>query len=204
MAGGGADKFSALLRKNARDGFGIFAPQSFAGQNHDPGVDVVRVKSSVGESPVDDGSQFRIVDELLAPIRSQGDRGLKQRLPGNDEVTARKLLAHSPQIDAGKDDLRPRRADIDSDAEQRDMILDPQGVVLETAVRLVVVVVVVNLFVSVMTMIVITAVKMVLQLVRPLRVRVVRHGNQGNARVGWRKKGLPLHNPLWSGAPGRI
>src|SRR3989475_8119887 len=133
------------------------------------------MKSSVGESPVDDGSQFRIVDELLAPIRSQGDRGLEQRLPGNDEVTARKLLAHSPQIDAGKNDLRPRRADIDSDTEQRDMILDPQGVVLETAVRLVVVVVVVNLLVSVMAMIVITAVKMVLQLVRPLRVRVVRH-----------------------------
>src|SRR2546426_12106274 len=68
----------------------------------------------------------------------------------------------------------------------RDMILDPQGVVLETAVRLVVVVVVVNLLVSVMAMIVITAVKMVLQLVRPLRVRVVRHGNQRSEerRVG--------------------
>src|SRR5438445_11741591 len=114
------------------------------------------MKSIVSEGPVADGSPSRIVNELLAPIRGQGSRGLEQRLPGNDEVTARKLLAHSPQIDAGKNDLRPRRADIDSHAEQRDMILDPQGVVLETAVRLVVVVVVVNLFVCVMAMIVIT------------------------------------------------
>src|SRR5438445_1870520 len=136
------------------------------------------MKSIVSEGPVADGSQFRIVDELLAPIRGQGNRGLEQRLPGNDEITARKLLAHSPQIDAGKNDLRPRRADIDSDTEQRDMVLDPQGVVFETAIRLVVIVVVVNLFVSVMTMIVITAVKMVLQVVRPLRVRVVRHVNR--------------------------
>src|SRR5712671_4665896 len=183
VAGCGADEFPALLGKNACDGFGVFAPQSFAGEDHDPCVDVVRVQPGVGESPVDDGSQLSIVDELLAPIRGQRDRGLKERLPGNNEVTARKLLSHSPQVDAGKNDLRPRRADIDSDAEQRDMILDPQGIVLETAVRLVVIVVVVGRFVSVMAMIVLAAVKMVFQIVRALRVRVVRHRSESSGKI---------------------
>src|SRR5437773_893209 len=176
VAGGRADEVPALLRENARDGLGVFAPQGFAGQDHYPGVDVVRVQPGIGKGPVDNGSQLGIVDQLLAPIRSEGDRGLEQRLAGNDEVTARELLSHAPQVDAGKNDLRPRGADIDPDASQGDMVLDPQGVVLETAVRLVVIVVVVSL-VSVVAVIVIAAVKVVLQRVRALRVGVVRHGN---------------------------
>src|SRR5439155_3851800 len=194
VAGGGANEFPALLRKNACDGFGVFAPQSFAGQDHDPGVDVVRVQPGVGESPVDDGSQLGIVDELLAPIWGQGDRGLEQRLAGNDEITARELLSHAPQVDAGKNDLRPRGADIDPDAEQGDMVLDPQGVVLETTVRLVVIVVVVSRFVSVVAVIMIAALKVVLQRMRALRVGVVRHGN----RVAMPKKRGRLAQPPWN------
>jgi hypothetical protein len=62
-----------------------------------------------------------------------------------------------------------------------------------------VIVIVVCRFVSVMAVIVITALKMVLQLVRALRVRVVRHGNQGSAQ----KTGAALRSPMEFGAPGR-
>ncbi len=57
------------------------------------------------------------------------------------------------------------------------MILDPQGVVLETTVRLVVIVVVVSL-VSVVAVIVIAAVKMVLQRVRAFRFRRLLHARR--------------------------
>jgi len=69
VAGGGADELPALLRKKVGDGFGVLAPQSLPGQDHDPGIDVVRVQAGVGESTVDDGRELGIVDRLLAPVR---------------------------------------------------------------------------------------------------------------------------------------
>jgi len=59
------------------------------------------------------------------------------------------------------------------------MVLDPQGIVLEAAIGLVVIVVVIGVFVRVVTVIVITAVEMVLQLVSALGVRLVGHGITG-------------------------
>jgi len=81
MAGGGADKFSTLLRQERLAMASAFSRRRASPVRITTPVSMSSgMKSSVGVSPVDDGSQFRIVDELLAPIRSQGDRGLKQRL----------------------------------------------------------------------------------------------------------------------------
>src|SRR6266567_3848103 len=125
------------------------------------------------KSPVDDGTQLRVVDKLLAPVRGERDRGLEQRLPGHDKIAARKLLAHAAQIQSGEDDLRSRGADVDADAEQRNVVLDPQGIVLEAAVRFEVIVVVVEGFLALVAVTVIPAVEMVLQPVGPFRVWIL-------------------------------
>src|SRR5206468_4945158 len=115
------------------------------------------------KSPVDDGSQLHVIDELLAPVRGERDRGLEQRLPGHDEVTARKLLPHAPQIQSGENNLRSGRADVDADAQQRNVVLDPQGIVFEAAVRVEVIMIVVEGFLALVAMTVVPAVEMVLQ-----------------------------------------
>ena len=44
VAGGGADEIAALLGQDAGDRLRVLAPQRLAGQDHDAGVDVVRLR----------------------------------------------------------------------------------------------------------------------------------------------------------------
>ncbi len=84
---------------------------------------------------VDDGGERGVVDALVALIGRQRHRRLVERLARDDVVAAGQVLAVAAQIDAGEDDLRAGRADVDADAHQRDMVLHPDRVVLQRLVR---------------------------------------------------------------------
>ena len=90
----------------------------------------------------DDGAQLAVVDPLLALIGRERDRRPEQGLARDDVVAAGQVLAQPPQMHLGENDLRSGRADVDADAGQRDVVGDPERVVLDRPVVEVVVVVV--------------------------------------------------------------
>ncbi len=85
---------------------------------------------------VDDGAELRVIDKLFILVRRQRHRRLEQRLARHDVVAAGKVFAQAAQVDAGENDLRPGGPDIDADAVERDMVLQPKWVVLQPLVVL--------------------------------------------------------------------
>jgi hypothetical protein len=67
---------------------------------------------------------------------------LKQRLARDDVITAGQILGEAPQMHPRENDLRARRADIDADGGQRDIVLLPQRIVFSRAVIVEIVVVI--------------------------------------------------------------
>ena len=67
-------------------------------------------------------------------IGRQRDRRLIERLARDHVVAAGQVLAVAAQIDAREDHLGAGRADVDADAHQRDMVLQPDRVLLERPV----------------------------------------------------------------------
>src|SRR5713101_237908 len=200
VAGARADELAALLREEARDGLGVLAPQCFAGEDHDAGVDVVGMQLRIGVRLVDDRAQRHVIDALLALIGCERNRGLEQRLPGHDEVAAGKLLAHAPQVQARENDLGSGRTYVDADARQRYVVLDPQGIVLEPTVRFEMIVVVIGPFVAVVNVVVVLTMEMVLQAVGPLRARCLLTDHDSGvrcagSRISAAPKGLPCATP---------
>ena len=98
---------------------------------------------------VDDPPEPGIVDALLALIRGQRDRRLIEGFPRHDVITAGKILAIAPQVDARKDHLRAGRADVNADAHERHMVLLPDRILFQRTVviKIEMIVVVVAVFV---------------------------------------------------------
>ena len=145
MARSGGDEFAALLRQHSGDGFGILAPQRLAGQDHDAGIDVVGMDFRGVIGVVDDGAELGFVDALFAGIGRQRDRRLKQGFARDDVIAAGEIFAEAAQIDAGEDDLRSGRADVDADRVERDVVLDPERVVLQPLILIDPVVIVIGI-----------------------------------------------------------
>ena len=143
MAGGGGDEFAALLGENRGDCLGVLAPQCLAGENNHAGIDLVGIEIGGDVGVVDDGAKLGVVDAFLALIGRERDRRLKQRLAGNDVIAAGQILSQPAQVDAREDDLGARRADVDADRHQRDVVLTPERIVLDRAVVVVEIVVVI-------------------------------------------------------------
>src|SRR5215472_2590253 len=57
-----------------------------------------------------------------------------ERLARDHVVAAGQVLAVAAQLDAREDDLRARGADVDADADQRDVVLQPDRVLLDRAI----------------------------------------------------------------------
>jgi len=127
-------ELAALLRDDAGDGLRILAAQRLAGEDHRAGVDIVGVDAGGMIGVVDDGAELRLVDVFFAAIGRERDAGLEQGFPRHHEIAARQVLAEAAQMDAREDDLGAGRADVDADAGQRHMVLDPDRIVLERAV----------------------------------------------------------------------
>ena len=148
MAGGGADEIAALLRQQLGDAFGVLAPQRLAGEDHGAGVDLGGIEPGGLVGVVDDALEALVVDALLAGVGRQRHRRLIERLAGNHVVAAGQVLAVAAQVDAREDHLRAGRADVDADAHQRDVVLQPDGIFFQRPVfvelEMIVVVVVVR------------------------------------------------------------
>ena len=185
MAGGGADEVAALLGDDGGDRLRVLAPQRLAGEDHRAGVDRIRVDAGGSVGVVDDGAELGLVDVLLAAIRRERDAGLEQGFPRHHEIAAREVLAEAAQMDAREDDLGAGRADVDADAGQRHMVLDPDRIFLERAVVGEIVVVV---RIAVMRMLEVDAVDVVAE---GMALRA-RHRLAGGIAVsGCGNKGLP-------------
>ena len=134
VPGSGADEVAALFRHDAGDRPGILAPQRLAGEDHRAGVDIGGVDAGRVVGVVDDGAEPRLVDVLLAAVGRERDRRLEQGFARHHEIAARQIFTEAAQVDAREDHLGARRADVDADAHQRDMVGDPDRIVLERAV----------------------------------------------------------------------
>src|SRR5262245_54340291 len=98
---------------------------------------------------IDDPAERRLVDQLLALIGRERVGRLVERLARDHVIAAGEVLAVATQVDARKDDLGAGGADIDADADQRHMVLQPDRVLLDgpVVVELEMVVIVVGVLV---------------------------------------------------------
>ena len=79
-------------------------------------------------------SERGVVDALVAGIGRQRHRRLEQGLARHDVIAAGEVLAVTAQVDAGEDDLRAGRADVDADRHQRDVVLHPDRIFFQRPV----------------------------------------------------------------------
>ena len=124
---------------------------------------------------VDDCGERRVVDALVALVGGQRHRRLEQRLARDDVVAAGEVLAVAAQVDAGEDDLRAGRADVDADARERDVVLHPDRVLLERLVGIEIEMVVIVVGVAVVVVHEVLAEQMVGERMRLLAVVGVGH-----------------------------
>ena len=185
MAGGGADQLAAFFGQQFGDGLRIFAAQRLAGEDHHAGVDVVRPQFGGGVGLIDDGAKARAVDVLLAQVRRERHRRTIQRLARRDVIAAGEILAEAAQMHFGEDDLRAGRSDVDADAHERDVVGDPERILLGRQVRFEIVVIVIG--VAVVDMGEAGAVIMIRERVRALwfsvlGLRIILGHQDGSAR----------------------
>jgi hypothetical protein len=154
MAGGSGDELAALLGQDLGDALGVLAAQCLAGEDDDAGIDVVGMQFGGVIGFVDDGAELFVVDALLALIRRQRHRRLEQGLARDDVIAAGQILGEPAQIDPREDHLRARRADVDADRHQRDVVLAPQRIVLQRNVVVLEIVVVVMIVVGILAVLV--------------------------------------------------
>src|SRR5262245_33554690 len=134
MPGRRGDEVPALLGEQSGNRFGILPAQRLASEDDHTCVDVLYPYARYFVSIVDDGTERGGVDALVARIRSQRHRRLEQGFPRHDIVPAGEILAVAAQVNAGEDDLGTGGADVDADCQQRDMVLDPDGVFFQPLV----------------------------------------------------------------------
>ena len=135
-----------------------------------------------------------LVDALLALVGRQRDRRLIERLARDHVVAAGEVLAVAAQVDAREDHLRAGRADVDADADQRHMVLQPDRVLLERAVLVELEMVVVVVGILVVLVDDVLAVEMVGEVVPPLWFLVLGIGHLVSLLSG---------SQPFIGAPGR-
>ena len=142
MASAGGDEVAAFLGNDAGDRLRILTPQRLAGQDNHAGIDLLGRQRRRDIRIVNDRAKSGVVDPFLVLIRCQRHRRLKQRLARDDVIAAGQILGQAAQMYPREDDLRARRADIDSDGGQRNIVLLPQRIVFECAVLVEIVVVI--------------------------------------------------------------
>ena len=188
MAGGGGDEFAALLGQDLGDALRVLAAQRLARKNNHAGIDLVGMQAGRVIGVVDDGAELFVVDALLALIGRQRHRRLEQGLARDDVIAAGQILGQPAQIDAREDDLRARRADVDADRHQRDVVLAPQRIVLQRNVVVLEIVIVVVIVVGILAVLVhdVLAVEVIGERVAPCFLFF----GVGHSVISWRRRRL--------------
>jgi hypothetical protein len=177
MAGGGADEIAALLGQELRDARRILAAERLASEDHCAGIDIGGIELGGFVCIIDDALESLVVDALFAGVGRQRDGRLVERLAGGDVIAAGQVLAVAAQIDARKDHLCAGRTDVDANADQSDVVLQPDGIFFQWAVFVELEVVVIVVVVPTRLVLVddVGAEEVVAQLVRVFFVVVVGH-----------------------------
>ena len=118
------------------------APQRLAGEDDRAGIDELGRDLGRAIGVVDDRAQRAAVDEPVLRVGRERDRRLVELFPRHRAIAARQMLGETLHPHAGEDDLRPRRADIDADGDQLDIVGLPQPVDLRIEIEIVIVVIV--------------------------------------------------------------
>ena len=119
VAGADRDELAGLPGKQLADGARIAPAHRDAGEDQRAGVDLVGIDLGVLVLLGDEGAERVGVDRLLGRIGREQDVGLIEGLALGDDVAAVEPLQH----DAREHEMRGRRADVDADAENADLVL---------------------------------------------------------------------------------
>ena len=122
VAGRDRDHLAGLAREQLADLAGVAPAHRHAGEDQRAGVDLVRIDIGVLVLALDEGAERLRVDLLLGRIGREQDVGLEEGLASGDDVAAVEPLQH----DAREHQMRGRRADVDADAENDDLVLVDQ------------------------------------------------------------------------------
>ena len=122
VAGRDRDHLAGLAREQFADRACIAAADGDTGQDQRAGVDLVGIGLGVLVLLLDKGAERLGVDGLTGRIGREQDVGLVEGLAGGDHVAAVEPLQHN----AREHEMRSRRADIDTDAENDDLVLVDQ------------------------------------------------------------------------------
>jgi len=118
VAGADHDELAGLRRKQLADGAGIAAPHRHPGQDQRAGVDVFRHDARRRVLRHDEGRQRIGVDRVVVAVRRQQHLGFMQQRALDHHVTGVEPFQHDPR----ERKMRGRRADVDADADQRDLV----------------------------------------------------------------------------------
>ena len=144
VASGGANEIAPLFRKHFRDALRVLAPQRLARQDHRAGIDVARLDPGAVIGVLHDFLERLVVDAGFAGIGRQRHGRQKERVAGDDVIAAGQILGEAAQMDFRENDLRARGTDVDADAGQGDIVLNPEGIFLQRAIVVELVVVVIG------------------------------------------------------------
>ncbi len=184
VACGGAHELPDLIGEHVCDRLGVLAPQRLAGQDDGAGIDVVGMDVRRRVSIVDDCAERALVDARLALVGRKRHRRLVERFARDDQVARRKVLAAATQRKPREQHLGSRGADVDADADQRDVVLLPDRIRLEIVRTVEMVMVVVVLALLVMRVQHVLAVLMVGDCMRRrLEFRFVGHRSSATLQI---------------------
>ncbi len=119
VAGADGDEFSRLRGEQLGDGAGVLSSERHAGQDQRAGIDGLRRQPGRLILPRDEVAERRRIDVLALKIGRQQDVGLVNDAAFNDEIARIEALQHY----LGEQQMRGRRADIDADTGQLDLVL---------------------------------------------------------------------------------
>ena len=121
-----AYKFAALLCQHRGNRFAVLAAQGFTGQDHSTGIDFIGMQARVLVSLVNDVAQGFGVHQAVAQVGREGDGGLVQGGALHHGVAAGQIFGNAAQMNARKNHLRARRADVNAHAVQDHIVLAPE------------------------------------------------------------------------------
>ena len=128
VPGGCADELSGLLGEQIGDRARVDPLHGLAGQDHRAAVDIGRCQAGLAKGLGEKRLQGPGIDRVVRPVRREQDRRAPQDLAVDHHEPARQRLGQPLQVDAGEHQMRGRRADVDADGGQLDIVGPPDGV----------------------------------------------------------------------------
>ena len=125
VPGRGADELAGLLREQVGDGARVAALDRLAGEDDRAAVDLVAFDARIGVAAADEAGELVDVDGVVGQIGGEQDRRFPQDLAADHHEPARQRVAQPLQVHAREHQMRGRRADVDADRGQLDIVGRP-------------------------------------------------------------------------------